>query len=93
MGWESNKEVAECYEKMTFRETVRAVRAFLGWSYIPDFEASPGDTDRSDNTWKGKHPRRMQKASVELPADDSLCYKMEKLNTRAAKGYQPHSQE
>ena len=35
---------------MNYRETVRSVRAFLGWSHIPDFEAAVGDTDnRSDN--------------------------------------------
>ena len=53
-----------------------------------------GHTDnRSDNPWKGKHPRRTGRVSVELPADDWLCYKMEKLNTRAAEGYPSHSQE
>ena len=79
---------------MNYRETVRSVRAFLGWSHIPDFEAAVGDTDnRSDNPWKGKHPRHTGKVSVELPADDWLCYKMEKLNTRAAEGYPSHAQE
>ena len=79
---------------MNYRETVRSVRSFLGWSHIPDFEAAVGDTDnRSDNPWKGKHPRRTGKVSVELPADDWLCYKMEKLNTRAAEGYPSRAQE
>ena len=79
---------------MNYRETVRSVRSFLGWSHIPDFEASASDADnRSDNPWKGKHPRRSGKVSVELPADDWLCYKMEKLNTRVAEGYPSRSQE
>ena len=70
---------------MNYRETVRSVWSFLGWSHIPDFEAAVGDTDnRSDNPWKGKHPRCTGKVSVELPADDWLCYKMEKLNTQRA---------
>ena len=90
----SDSEVAERNEEMNYRETVRSVRAFLGWSHIPDFEAAVGDTDnRSDNPWKGKHPRRTGKVSVELPADDWLCYKMEKLNTRAAEGYPSRAQE
>ena len=90
----SDSEVTEKNEEMNNRETVRSVRAFLGWSHIPDFEVSVGDTDnRSDNPWKGKHPRRAGKVSVELPADDWLCYKMEKLNTRAAEGYPSRSQE
>ena len=84
----SDTEVNEKNEEMIYRETVRSVRSFLGWSHIPDFEASASDTDnRSDNPWKGKHPRRSGKVSVELPADDWLCYKMEKLNTRVAEGY------
>ena len=78
---------------MNYRETVRAVRAFLGWSHIPDFEYSVADGDRSDNPWKGKHPRKTDKISVELPADDWLCHKMEKLNTRVAEGYPSRSPE
>ena len=90
----SDSEVTEKNEEMNYRETVRAVRAFLGWTYIPDFEPAVGDTDnKSDNPWKGKHPRRTGKVSIELPADDWLCYKMEKLNTRAAEGYPSRSQE
>ena len=90
----SDTEVTERNEEMNYRETVRSVRAFLGWTHIPDFEPAVGDTDnRSDNPWKGKHPRRTGKVSVELPADDWLCYKMEKLNTRAAEGYPSRSQE
>ena len=78
---------------MNYKETVRAVRAFLGWSHIPDFELSATDGDRSDNPWKGKHPRKSGKISVELPADDWLYHKMERLNTRVAEGYPSRSQE
>ena len=88
----SDSEITEKNEEMNYREMVRAGRAFLGWTHIPDFKASAGDTDRSDNPWKGKHPRT-EKVSIELPADDWLCYKMEKLNTRAAEGYPSRSQE
>ena len=90
----SDSKVTEKNEEMNYRETVRAVRAFLGWTYIPDFKPAVGDTDnKSDNPWKGKHPRRTGKVSIELPAVDWLCYKMEKLNTRAAEGYPSRSQE
>ena len=58
-----------------------------------DFEISAGDTDRSDNPWKGKHPRRTGKVSFELGADDCLSYKMEKLNMHVAEGYPSRSQE
>ena len=67
----SDTEILEKNEEMNYRETVQAVRAFLGWTYIPDFVPAAGDTDnRSDNPWKGKHPRRTGKISIELPADD-----------------------
>ena len=62
---------------MNYWETVRAVRAFLGWNHIPDFEASVGDTDRSDNPWKDMYTRKTGKVSVELPVDDWLCHKKE----------------
>ena len=78
----SDCETVEQNEEMNYRETVRAVRAFLGWSHIPNFEYSATDGDRSDNPWKGKHPHKTGKISVELPADDWLYNKMEKLNTR-----------
>ena len=78
---------------MNYRETCRAVRAFLGWNHIPDFELSISDGDRSDNPWKGKHPRKTGKVSVEIPPDDWLCHKMEKLNCRVAEGYPSRSQE
>ena len=89
----SDTETIEQNEEMSYRETVRSVRAFLGWSHIPDFELSASDGDCSDNPWKGKHPRKTGKISVELPADDWLCHKMERLNTTVAEGYPSRSQE
>ena len=89
----SNSEATEQNEEMNYRETCRAVRAFLGWNHIPDFELSISDGDRSNNPWKGKHPRKTGKVSVELPPDDWLCHKMEKLNCRVAEGYPSRSQE
>ena len=89
----SDSEATEQNEEMNYRETCRSVRAFLGWNHIPDFELSVSDGDRSDNPWKGKHPRKTGKVSVELPPDDWLCHKLEKLNCRVAEGYPSRSQE
>ena len=89
----SDSDNTEQNEEMNYRETCRAVRAFLGWTHIPDFELSVLDGDRSDNPWKGKHPRKTGKVSVEFPPDDWLCHKMEKLNCRAAEGYPSRSQD
>ena len=89
----SDSEATEQNEEMNYRETCRAVRAFLGWNHIPDFELSVSDGDTSNNPWKGKRPRKTGKVSVELPPDDWLCHKMEKLNCRVAEGYPSRSQE
>ena len=89
----SDTETVEQNEEMIYKETVRSVRALLGWSHIPDIEFSASDGDRSDNPWKGRHPRKTGKISVELPADDWLCHKMERLNTTVAEGYPSRSQE
>ena len=40
-------------EDQNYRETVRGVRAFMGWTHIPDLEYSP--TSRADNPWIGHH--------------------------------------
>ena len=33
-------------EDMNYRETVRSIRSFIGWTYIPDFES-----DLNDKYW------------------------------------------
>ena len=38
-------------EDQNYRETVRGVRAFMGWTHIPDLEFSP--QSRTDNPWAG----------------------------------------
>ena len=82
----SDSEVTERNEEMNYRETISVVRTFLGWSHTPDFEPSTGDTDRLDNPWKGKYPPQTGKVSVELPANNWLCYKMGKLNSQESAG-------
>ena len=53
----SDTEMTERNKETNYRETVRSVRAFLGWTHIPDFEPAVGDTDNHyDNPWKGKYP-------------------------------------
>ena len=36
-------------EDMTYRETVRSVRSFMGWSHIPVYESDLSEPDKSDN--------------------------------------------
>ena len=82
-----NLERQEQTEDMTFRETVRSVRSFMGWDFIPVFESDLLEPDKSNNPWRGKHPRKPARISVAMPPDDWLCQKMEKVNTTIAEGY------
>ena len=38
-------------EDQNYRETVRGVRAFMGWTHLPDLQYSPAS--RTDNPWVG----------------------------------------
>ena len=64
-------------EEMSYRETVRSIRAFMGWNFIKDFELEYSNPDKSNNPWGGKNPRASPKISVEMLADDWLCQKLE----------------
>ena len=78
---------------MTFTETVRSVRSFMGWNYIPVFESDLSEPDKSNNPWRGKHPRKPARISVAMPPDNWLCQKLEKLNTTVAEGYPSRAQD
>ena len=78
---------------MSYRETVRSIRAFMGWNFIPDFEFEYSDPDKSNNPWHGKNPKTSSKVSVAMPADDWLCQKLERINLTVAEGYPSRSQE
>ena len=80
-------EKTELTEDMTYRETVRSVRSFMGWNHIPVFEADYSEPDKSNNPWRGKNPKRPSRISVAMPPDDWLCQKLERLNLTVAEGY------
>ena len=80
-------EPPEQTEDMTYRETVRSVRSFMGWYHIPTFESDFSEPDKSNNPWKGKQPRKPTRISVAMPPDDRLCQKLERLNLTVAEGY------
>ena len=80
-------------EDMSYRETVRSVRAFMGWHHIPTFETDYTEPDKSNNPWKGKHPNKPTRISVAMPLDDWLCQKLERLNLTVAEGYPSRSQD
>ena len=78
-------------EDQNYRETVRGVRAFMGWSHIPDLEYSP--TTLADNPWVGHRSQPVGKVSVLLPPEDWLCKKLENLNLVLIEGYPSKSSE
>ena len=78
-------------EDQNYRETVRGVRAFMGWSHIPDLEYSP--SSRADNPWVGHRSQPVGKVSVNLPPEDWLCKKLENLNLVLIEGYPSKSAE
>ena len=74
-------ETPEQTEEMSYRETVRSVRSYMGWHHIPTFETTYLEPDKSNNPWKGKNPRKPTRVSVAMPPDDWLCQKLERLNS------------
>ena len=80
-------------EDMTYRETVRSVRSFMGWSHIPVYESDLSEPDKSNNPWKGKKPKQPARISMAMPPDDWLCQKLERLNTTVAEGYPSRAQD
>ena len=57
-------------EDQNYRETVRGVRTFMGWTHIPDLEYSPALW--ADNPWIGHGTQPVGKVSVLLAPEDWL---------------------
>ena len=66
-------EKQEQTEDLTFRETVCSIRSFMGWDYIPVFESDLAEPGKTNNPWRGKHPRKPARISMAMPPDDWLC--------------------
>ena len=56
----------------------------MGWSHIPDIDTSTNSAE--DNPFSGK-------VSVQMPVDDWLCRKFNKLNITLVEGYPSRSSE
>ena len=78
-------------ENQTYRETLRGIRSYMGWTQIPDIESTPSTGE--DNLFLGLCSQPAGKVSVRLPTDDWLCNKMAKLNVTLVEGYPPCSSE
>ena len=78
-------------EDQNYHETVRGVRAFMGWSHIPHLQYTPAT--RVGNLWIGHRAQPVGKVSVLLPPEDWLCEKLENLNLVLIEGYPSKSSE
>ena len=65
-------------EEQNYRETMRGVRSYMGWTHIPDIDANTSSAE--DNPFAALKQQPVGKMSLNLPTDDWLCRKMDGLN-------------
>ena len=75
----------------TYRETMRGIRLYMGWSDIPDLDST--NTASDNNPFSGPKAATPGKVSVQMPTDDWLCKKIAKLNLTLVEGYPSRSSE
>ena len=78
-------------EEQNYRETMRGIRSFMGWTHIPDMDTAASTSD--DNPFAGPKIQPAGKVSVKMPIDEWLCKKMAKLNLTLVEGYPSCSSE
>ena len=78
-------------EEQTYRETMRGIRSYMGWSDIPDIDSN--NTASDDNPFSGPKTATPGKVSVQMPTEDWLCKKVAKLNLTLVEGYPSRSSE
>ena len=78
-------------EEQNYRETIRGVRSYMGWTHIPDIDSSASGTE--DNPSAAPKQQPVGKVSVNLPTDNWLCRKTDSLNLTLVQGYQFRSSE
>ena len=78
-------------EDQTYRETMKGIRAYMGWSDIPDLDNTTTASD--DNPFTGPKATIPGKVSVQMPTEDWLCKKIAKLNLTLVEGYPSRSSE
>ena len=71
-------------EEQSYRETMTGIRSYIGWTHIPDIDATAGSSD--DNPFAGPKLQTPGKISVQLPTDEWLCWKLAKLNLTLTDG-------
>ena len=71
-------------EEQTYRETMRGIRSFMGWSHVPDVDSS---NSSDDNPFAGPKTPAPSKVSVQMPTEEWLCKKLSRLNINLVEGY------
>ena len=72
-------------EEQDYRETMRGIRSYMGWSHIPDVDSALASSE--DNPFAAPKQQPAGKISVQLPTDEWLCHKMDRLNLTLIQGY------
>ena len=78
-------------EEQSYRETMRGIRSYMGWTHIPDMDSGTKSSD--DNPFAGPKLQSPGKVSVSLPTDEWLCSKLNKLNLTLVQGYPSRTTE
>ena len=74
-------------QEQTYRETIRAIHPFMGWSHLPDIDSATNTSE--DNPFAGPKTPVIGKVSVQMPTEDWLCKKLQKLNTTLVEATPP----
>ena len=64
---------------------MRGIRSYMGWSHVPDIDSTLASSE--DNPFAAPKQQPAGKISVQLPTDDWLCRKMDRLNLTLTQGY------
>ena len=78
-------------EEQSYRETMRGIRSYMGWTHVPDLDSGTKMSD--DNPFAGPKLQNPGKISVNLPTDEWLCNKLSKLNITLVQGYPSRTTE
>ena len=78
-------------EEQSYRETMRGIRSYMGWTHVPDMDSGTKTSD--DNPFAGPKLQTPGKVSVNLPTDEWLSNKLSKLNLTLVQVYPSHTTE
>ena len=78
-------------EEQSYRETMRGIRSYMGWTHVPDMDSGTKTSD--DNPFAGPKLQTPGKVSVNLPTDEWLCNKLSNLKLTLVQGYPSRTTE